>query len=70
MRVIDLNGKERDVLTIYKMYQDITDAVNGDIVKEPFIEVVIEGKQSTWVEWWPLADFKENNPNRKPRLKK
>jgi hypothetical protein len=70
MRVIDLNGKERDVLTIYKMYQDIPDAVNGGTVKEPFIEVVIEGKQSTWVEWWPLSDFKENNPNRRPRLKK
>lgn len=70
MKVIDLNGVEREVESVYKIYHDAIDAVSGEPIQEPFVEVTIKGKQSTWVEWWPLADFKEKNPNRRPRLKK
>ena len=70
IKVIDLNGKERIVKSLHKIFHDSVDVVTGEPVKEPFVEVIIEGNQSTWTEWWPLDDFKEKNPNKRPRLKK
>jgi hypothetical protein len=62
MRVIDLNGKERKVKSLTKILHDVSDT-EGGIVKEPYVEVVIEGKQSTWKEWWALSDFSIKNPD-------
>lgn len=62
MKVIDLNGKKKTVKTAVIITHDVPD-IEGNLVKEPYVEVVIEGKQSTWTEWWPLADFEEKNPN-------
>jgi hypothetical protein len=61
MRVIDINGKEREVKSLTRIMHD-TPTLDGGIVKEPYVEVVIEGKQSTWTEWWGLKEFEELNP--------
>ena len=61
MKLIDINGKKRNVKSASVILHDTPD-VAGNMVKEPYVEVVIEGKQSTWTEWWPLADFEEYNP--------
>jgi hypothetical protein len=63
MKLIDLNGKERNVESARVILHDVSDAVNGGSVSEEFVEVVIEGKQSTWTEWWSLAEFQDNNPD-------
>ncbi len=63
MRLIDLNGKEREVESATLILHDTVDAVNGGTVSEEFVEIVIVGKQSTWTEWWSLAEFQDNNPD-------
>ena len=62
MKVIDINGKERNVKSLTRITHD-TPTLEGGVVKEPYVEVVIEGKQSTWKEWWALGDFSTKNPD-------
>ena len=62
MKLIDLNGKEREVESAHVILHDVADAVSGGVVSEEYVEVVIVGKQSTWTEWWSLAEFQDNNP--------
>ena len=69
MKIIDLNGKEREVSSIKKINHDAIDSITGEKVPETFVEVMIVGHNSNWPEWWPLEDFKELNPNRRPRWK-
>jgi hypothetical protein len=61
MKLVDLNGKERKVKSATLITHDVPD-IEGNTVKEPFVEVIIKGKQSTWTEWWPFDDFQEMNP--------
>ena len=63
MRVIDLNGKERKIESIKVILHDVTDAIGEGVVSEEYVEVEVVGKQSTWTEWWSLAEFKDNNPD-------
>ena len=63
MRLIDLNGKERNVESAKIILHDATDSINGGGISEEFVEVEIVGKQSTWTEWWSLAEFQDNNPD-------
>lgn len=69
MKVIDINGKEREVKYMKKMNHSFLDAVSGEQVTEVFVEVMIIGHNNEWVEWWPLDEFKRFNPHRKPRWK-
>ena len=69
MRVIDINGKERVIESIYKIFHDIPSAISDEIIKVPYIEVIVKGGQSTWTEWWPFEDFKEKNPGMLVKLK-
>ena len=61
MKLVDLNGKKRTVKSAIVITHDTVDIMGND-VKEPFVEVVIKGKNRSWTEWWPLADFEEKNP--------
>ena len=65
MKVIDINGEEREVLSIKRMVQQIPDAVNGGIATtKEYIEVVIIGKTGrTWTEWYPFEQFVVLNPD-------
>lgn len=64
MKIIDINGKEREVLTIKRTTQQIPDAINGGIATtKEYVEVVIIGKKGRmWKEWYDLQRFKELNP--------
>ena len=69
MIVVDLNGKERKVKSIKKIDHKTLDAITQETVSEIFVEVEIVGNNNTWVEWWPFDDFKQMNPNKRPRWK-
>jgi len=69
MIVTDINGKERNVESIKKISHAATDSITGEAVEETFVEVKILGNTRNWVEWWPFADFKRLNPERRPRWK-
>jgi len=64
MKVIDVNGKIREVQSIKRITQQIPDAVNGGIATtKEYIEVVIVGKSGRrWVEWYPYEQFVVMNP--------
>jgi len=65
MKIIDINGKEREALSIKRMTQQIPDAVNGGIATtKEYVEVVIIGQTGrTWTEWYPFEDFVVKNPD-------
>ena len=64
MKIIDINGKEREIASIKRITQQIPDAINGGIAAtKEYIEVVIIGKTRTWKEFYPLEDFERLNPN-------
>lgn len=63
MKITDINGKKRKVEYARKILHDSVDAVTGLQIKEPFVEVVIIGKQNTWTEWYPLEEFLDYNPD-------
>ena len=65
MIILDNNGKEKTAVSLRIITHEIRDAVNKGAIPEKFIEAVIKGKHrpDTWVEWYPLSKFRENNPN-------
>lgn len=64
MRIVDINGKEREVVSIKRITQQIPDAVNGGIATtKEYIEVAIVGKTRNWTEWYPLEQFVVKNPD-------
>ena len=64
-KIIDINGKERNVSSIKRITQQIPDAVNGGIATtKEYIEAVIIGQTGrTWKEWYPFEKFVVMNPN-------
>lgn len=68
MKIIDCNGKERtakSVKVIAHEYRNaISDSDNEVLGETDYAEVVIIGKtKREWTEWYPLNEFKENNPD-------
>ena len=65
LKIIDVNGKEREAISIKRTTHQILDAVNGGIATtKEYVEVVIQGKTGrTWVEWYPFEHFAVMNPN-------
>ena len=65
MKIIDINGKERNVQSIKRITQQISDAVKGGIATtREYIEVVIVGKSGrVWKEWYPFERFVVLNPD-------
>ncbi|MDP2692288.1 MAG: hypothetical protein Q8O88_01450 [bacterium] len=64
MKVIDINGKERNVVggSLRKIVHPVPDKINGGFVDTDFIEMEIQGRFRTWQEWCSLDIFKKNNP--------
>ena len=64
MKVIDINGKERDITSVKKTCIKVPDALHKDVfIKKDYAEVVIIGHFGrTWKEFYPLEDFKKANP--------
>ena len=65
MKIIDINGKEREALSAKRIAHQIPDAVKGGIAAtKEYIEVVIQGKTGRiWVEWYPFERFAVMNPD-------
>lgn len=63
MKIVDINGKEREAISIQKISHQVVDK-DGNPVAEEYVEVVIKGqfRKGTWREWYPLEKFKEMNP--------
>jgi hypothetical protein len=61
MRIVDINGKEREVSSIKKIVHKVPDK-DGNMLDSDYVEVVIVGRTRTWTEWWPLKDFQRYNP--------
>ena len=65
MIIIDSNKKEKNAVTLKVITHEVVDAVNKGAIPTQFVEAVIKGRYrpETWVEWYPLIEFKENNPS-------
>lgn len=63
MEIIDINGKEREIVSAQRISHQVIDK-DGNPIDEEYIEVVIQGRhrKGTWKEWYPLKDFVEKNP--------
>jgi len=64
MKIIDINGKEREVVSIKKINHQIRDAVHGGVfTTKEYVEVEVQGKTGrVWKEWYPIEDFRKLNP--------
>ncbi len=61
MKIIDTDNKIRNISNIKKAVYVIKDKDNNEI-KEDFIEVMIKGKGRSWIQFYPLDEFKKFNP--------
>lgn len=64
MKIIDINNKEREALSIKRVTHQIPDAVKGGIATtKEYVEVIIIGKTGRkWTEWYPFEKFAVMNP--------
>ena len=64
MKIIDINGKEREALSVKRITHQIPDVVKGGIATtKEYVEVIIIGRTSRqWTEWYPLEKFVVMNP--------
>ena len=65
MKIVDMNGKEREALSLKIVSHQIPDAIGGGIaVVVQYVEAQVQGKhrKGTWIEWYPLVEFQINNP--------
>jgi hypothetical protein len=64
MKIIDINGKTREAISVKVISWQIPDSVHGGIATtRKYAEVVIQGRTGrVWKEWYPLEDFIKNNP--------
>ena len=64
MKIIDINGVEREVISAKRIQHKVKDAISGTDVIEDYIEVEIIGvnTERTWKEWYNLQIFKKYNP--------
>lgn len=64
MKIIDINGKEREIVSIKRIVNQVSDAVHkGQYINAEYVEVAIKGKHMTWKAWYPLTDFIDRNPD-------
>ena len=65
MLIRDGNNREKNAISLKVITQEVVDAVNKGTIPTQFVEVVIKGRHrpETWVEWYPLLEFKKNNPD-------
>jgi len=63
--IIDSNHREKNAISLKVITHEVSDAINKGTIPTQFVEAVIKGKHrnGTWVEWYPLAEFRENNPS-------
>lgn len=66
MKIIDINGKERNVKSLKIVNHNIQDERSGELKVLKYVEAVLKGRSGNeWVEWYPLKEFNKLNPKRK-----
>ena len=66
MKIIDINGKERNVKSLKIIKHNVQDDRSGEIRTLDYVEAVLKGRNGNeWIEWYPLTEFKKLNPKRK-----
>jgi len=63
MKIIDINGTEKEATSIKRMTNEVPDKINGGFVEEDYVEANIKGKVREWVEWYPIKTFQKLNPS-------
>ena len=65
MLIRDGNNREKNAISLKVITQEVVDAVNKGTIPTEFVEAVIKGRHrpETWVEWYPLIEFRTNNPD-------
>lgn len=61
MKIIDTNGREREVLSAERMSHSHED-IYGKIITEEYVKVLVKGKNRQWINWYPLKEFAKYNP--------
>ena len=64
MRIVDSDGKKREVLSLKKMPFSHKD-IKGNLITEDYVEVIIKGQNWNWKNWYPLKEFRKFNPSLK-----
>ena len=69
MKIIDINGKEREIISIKIIDHEVPvvgpNAKEGEMMTVKYIQVLIKPhfeSRTPWLEWYPLDKFKEMNP--------
>ena len=63
MKFKDPQGRIREGLYFKKVKFAVKDAVNNNTLNlEAYVEVMIKGRNRTWVQWYAYKKFKELNP--------
>jgi len=64
MKIIDPEGKEREVDILGVVTHDNMDAVTGEVAEQiEYVEVNVIGNHREWKNWYPLNKFLEMNPD-------
>jgi len=62
MKIVDINGKEKEAKYVKKVKHKIYDQINEQYIEEEYVEALIVGKKFKWKEYYPLDEFKKMNP--------
>ena len=63
MKIIDMNGKDKEALSVKKIMHKVPDKINGEMLDVEFVEIQVQGKNHSWMIWEPLEEFNKNNPD-------
>jgi len=64
MKIIDPNGKEREVEDLKIVVHDNMDAITGEVAEQiEYVELTIIGNHREWINWYRLDEFRKLNPD-------
>lgn len=64
MKIIDTEGKEREVDILGIVTHDNMNAISGEVAEQvEYVEVNVKGNHREWKNWYPLDEFRKLNPH-------
>ena len=61
--IVAINGKQREIKDLKVVSHTNVSAVDGEKVGEvEYAQYTVVGKNSGWIDWTPLDEFKAANP--------
>lgn len=61
MKIIDINGKEREAISLTNVFHEFAD-IDGNLIHTHQVRAVIKEKNGIIREYWSLEDFRKRNP--------